>query len=442
MKRDRFDDILHSKLQDPQPGYAVPSWSEMERKLTLSENAAGVEPKRSLSRGFKYGIAAMVALLIGAGAYHFGRHSRDIVISLEQPSSSNSALAGLEERAISADKLVEPQSLNDPQLDKLFRSVRSVTPMSGQSAKSPLNNNLATLSSSKNNSPWPEPMATLSPEVAKMGAMKIPDADADSKDWSSSSRSVHRSPASVYAAAGRAGKSAHGNLFDNGFDWGEVKAEKRRPWMMSAYTNAYAAGGSNMQLLSSNTAFNAALVESNYTKNAVSFMGRNLKHHFPVSVGLNVKKQLTERWSIESGLVYSYLQSTADLDAAYQYRYKQSLHYLGVPLGVSFSLYRNKGLDIYLQGGGMAQFALSAHGQTRIFDHGQFASSINEDLPANGALWSINFGAGISYDFVRNFGIYLEPGANYYFPNSSHPQSYWTDNPWSFNVRVGFRFKF
>ena len=51
-------------------------------------------------------------------------------------------------------------------------------------------------------------------------------------------------------------------------------------------------------------------------------------------------------------------------------------------------------------------------------------------------------GSNISYDFVRNFGIYLEPGANYYFPNANHPQSYWTDNPWSFNVRVGFRFKF
>ena len=172
MKRDRFDDILQSKLQNPQPGYAVPSWSAMEHKLTLAENAAGVVPKRSLSRGFKYGIAAMIALLIGAGAYQFGRHSRDVVISLEHEATSNgAALAGLEERAISADKLVEPQSLNDPQLDKLFRSVRSVTPMSGKSAKSPLNSsNLATLSVSNSSLPGANPLATTSFETPDLGS--------------------------------------------------------------------------------------------------------------------------------------------------------------------------------------------------------------------------------------------------------------------------------
>ena len=65
-----------------------------------------------------------------------------------------------------------------------------------------------------------------------------------------------------------------------------------------------------------------------------------------------------------------------------------------------------------------------------------------DKLPASGVLWSVGLGAGISYDFVQNFGLYLEPGANYYFPNSNQPRSYRTDNPWSFNVRVGFRFKF
>ena len=46
MKRDRFDDILHSKLQDPEAGYAVPPWNEMGRRLVLYENAVGVVRKR------------------------------------------------------------------------------------------------------------------------------------------------------------------------------------------------------------------------------------------------------------------------------------------------------------------------------------------------------------------------------------------------------------
>ena len=83
MKRDRFDDILHSKLQDPEAGYAVPSWNEMERRLVLSENAAGVVRKRSLGRSVKYSIAAAIALLIGFGVYQFGRHSGEMVASLQ-----------------------------------------------------------------------------------------------------------------------------------------------------------------------------------------------------------------------------------------------------------------------------------------------------------------------------------------------------------------------
>ena len=39
---------------------------------------------------------------------------------------------------------------------------------------------------------------------------------------------------------------------------------------------------------------------------------------------------------------------------------------------------------IYLQGGGMAEMALSAHGYTRIFNHGVFASDIDDKLPASG----------------------------------------------------------
>ena len=62
MKRDRFDDILHSKLQDPEADYAVPSWNEMERRLVLAENAAGVVRKRSVGRSVNYSIAAAIAL--------------------------------------------------------------------------------------------------------------------------------------------------------------------------------------------------------------------------------------------------------------------------------------------------------------------------------------------------------------------------------------------
>ena len=139
MKRDRFDDILHSKLQDPEAGYAVPSWNEMERRLVLSENAAGVVRKRSLGRSVKYSIAAAIALLIGFGVYQFGRHSGEMVASLQEGTVSKGGSLPALEQAMKADMIANTEPLNDPALEKLFRSVRSVTPVQPtQSAQNPL----------------------------------------------------------------------------------------------------------------------------------------------------------------------------------------------------------------------------------------------------------------------------------------------------------------
>lgn len=434
MKRDRFDDILHSKLQDPEAGYAVPSWNEMERRLVLSENAAGVVRKRSLGRSVKYSIAAAIALLIGFGVYQFGRHSGEMVASLQEDMVSKGGSLPALEQAMKADMIANTEPLNDPALEKLFRSVRSVTPVQPtQSAQNPLHRAMvsAGLNVPQEPSAWPEP-TVLSPDE-----IEGPDRT-DEPYLAQGPQTSDQSPFTRSQTDGVDRKAS----YRNGFDWNSGLKPQRRSWMVSAYTSAHASEASDVKLLRSQTAFNAALVESNYTKNAVTFIGRNLKHRFPISVGVNVKKRLTDRWGIETGLVYSYLESSGDLDAEYTYRYKQKIHYLGIPLNLSYSLYQNKRLDIYLQGGGMAEMALSAHGYTRIFNHGVFASDIDDKLPASGVLWSVGLGAGISYDFVQNFGLYLEPGANYYFPNSNQPRSYRTDNPWSFNVRVGFRFKF
>lgn len=434
MKRDRFDDILHSKLQDPEAGYAVPSWNEMERRLVLSENAAGVVRKRSLGRSVKYSIAAAIALLIGFGVYQFGRHSGEMVASLQEGTVSKGGSLPALEQAMKADMIANTEPLNDPALEKLFRSVRSVTPVQPtQSAQNPLHRAMvsAGLNVPQEPSAWPEP-TVLSPDE-----IEGPDRT-DEPYLAQGPQTSDQLPFTRSQTDGVDRKAS----YRNGFDWNSGLKPQRRSWMVSAYTSAHASGASDVKLLRSQTAFNAALVESNYTKNAVTFIGRNLKHRFPISVGVNVKKRLTDRWGIETGLVYSYLESSGDLDAEYTYRYKQKIHYLGIPLNLSYSLYQNKRLDIYLQGGGMAEMALSAHGYTRIFNHGVFASDIDDKLPASGVLWSVGLGAGISYDFVQNFGLYLEPGANYYFPNSNQPRSYRTDNPWSFNVRVGFRFKF
>lgn len=110
-----------------------------ERRLVLSENAAGVVRKRSLGRSVKYSIAAAIALLIGFGVYQFGRHSGEMVASLQEGTVSKGGSLPALEQAMKADMIANTEPLNDPALEKLFRSVRSVTPVQPtQSAQNPL----------------------------------------------------------------------------------------------------------------------------------------------------------------------------------------------------------------------------------------------------------------------------------------------------------------
>ena len=62
------------------------------------------------------------------------------------------------------------------------------------------------------------------------------------------------------------------------------------------------------------------------------FEDSHMDHKFPVSVGFSVHKYLTPRLHIGTGLVYTYMSSKAEIEGAFNYRYRQRLHYLGIPL--------------------------------------------------------------------------------------------------------------
>lgn len=90
----------------------------------------------------------------------------------------------------------------------------------------------------------------------------------------------------------------------------------------------------------------------------------------------------------------------------------------------------------------MAEIALSAKGITKIYQGDKFASKNSTSLNARGVVWSLGAGLGVGYNFIDNFGIYIEPGVSYYFDNDKQPESYRTAHPLMFNLNAGFRFKF
>lgn len=162
--------------------------------------------------------------------------------------------------------------------------------------------------------------------------------------------------------------------------------------------------------------------------NPISFYGYT-KHHKPVTVGASVRVPLMGRWSLTSGMIYSRLKSETTIQNSHE---EQVLHYVGVPLGAIYTIWEYKRFNLYAIGGVQADVNVKA----TLKESGQANSlSIGKDRVQFSAL----VGPGVQLDLSRDFGIYVEPTARYYFNNGSHVANYYKEKPWNINFNAGLR---
>ena len=161
------------------------------------------------------------------------------------------------------------------------------------------------------------------------------------------------------------------------------------------------------------------------------------KHHKPLRFGLSVRYVLDERWSLLSGITYSYLNS--DIYVVYGSTIQtaeQKLHYLGVPIAASYSIWQNDHVNIYAVAGGEIEKLVK--GQLMV-DRGVNHKSYTESVKENRPVFSTNASAGIEYQTKNGVSLYAEPGASYHFDNGSGVHSAYTDKPWDFMINIGLR---
>ena len=160
----------------------------------------------------------------------------------------------------------------------------------------------------------------------------------------------------------------------------------------------------------------------------------SVKHHAPYSLGVSIRMPLTDRIAVTSGLVYTRVKSDFTLGYHGHYDYEeQILHYLGVPLGATYSLWHYKRLNVYAIGGMQADFNFKAALKK--------STQINvEKMQKDRVQFSALAGPGLQFGISKNIGIYLEPTLRYYFNNGSTIENYFKDKPWNINLNVGLRF--
>ena len=161
-------------------------------------------------------------------------------------------------------------------------------------------------------------------------------------------------------------------------------------------------------------------------------------HSRPIKVGLSVKYNIDNHWSLSSGLTYSYLRSSFDYSEGKAFGSGvQKLHYVGLPLAASYNVVSAKKLKVYLTAGGEMQKLVS--GKATMDGVNIPEEDKKHDVKEGGMQWSLNAAIGAEYNFVDNFGIYIEPGVSHYIDNHSSVENYYKHKPTNFSLNVGLR---
>lgn len=175
--------------------------------------------------------------------------------------------------------------------------------------------------------------------------------------------------------------------------------------------------------------------------NSSNEISSTVKNWQPIQVGVSVAYSFTDRLSIESGLTYSCLVS--DLSSGTpsgNYDIRQTLHYIGLPLALRYDFLKIKGFSLYASAGGQMEKCVAGKTRTDYFVDGKKVSSENGRIMVEPLQWSVNAYVGAQYSFNRMVGLYIEPGAAYYFRNSSPVNCIYSERPFNFSFRAGLRF--
>ena len=149
------------------------------------------------------------------------------------------------------------------------------------------------------------------------------------------------------------------------------------------------------------------------------------RHALPISFNAAVTYSFADGWMLTSGLRYTYLHSdiTNISDGS---EYGQDIHYLGIPLKLSWTFWESYHMKSYVSAGAAFEFPIySRIGGRRL------------DAPCQ---WSAGLGIGLQYDITPHVGIYIEPEVNRYFDNGSPIETVRTERPLTLTLPIGIRF--
>lgn len=166
------------------------------------------------------------------------------------------------------------------------------------------------------------------------------------------------------------------------------------------------------------------------------------QHDKPITFGISVTRPLGDRWNIETGLQYSFLKSRFTMgDNGYAIVKNQKIHYLGLPLKLSYRMIDYKHLSAYGSAGLTLHIPVYNKVNTHYMLNWQVVyTDIIGSRHVNPSLqWSTSVSLGLQYKFTPGVSIFVEPTFNWYVPSGSKTHTIWTEHPLMFTSPFGIR---
>lgn len=162
-------------------------------------------------------------------------------------------------------------------------------------------------------------------------------------------------------------------------------------------------------------------------------------HDKPITFGISLTKSLGRNWSLETGLQYSILKSQFYMgENGYSIVDKQKVHYLGIPLRVSYNWIDYKRLSAYTSAGVALHIPVYGKVSSNYLVNWQSAYSESRHFTPS-LQWQTGVGIGLQYKLAPNTSLFVEPTFNWFIPSGSDTHTIWTEHPFMFTCPFGLR---
>lgn len=411
-ERDTWDDLFRSKLQDFEADTLSEDWEAIAGRLSDKQ----IVPFR---RTLRYWVAAaVVALSLATGSIY------------------------MYERQVPVETLTDSETpeIGRPDVPKEFPADEAVTVVEPSSEDRPVL--AATLPASGRNNKKDKVVKTVPQllQTEKLQHEASPQANAKEMETVTSesetqvvTRSVQKEEQKADEAIGTTSeegkkKKSHTRKWGFGMGGGSVSAGSDNALNTYAFKNTT---NQDLELLSLNSPY--------FDRQAAK---TEIHHKTPVTVGVSVSRYLNNRFSLQSGVTYTFLCSEWETNGMYRNSTKQKLHFIGIPLSLSYRIAEWQQVQFYAAAGGMMEINVAGRLDTKRYSEGKVFKHQREKTRMDDLLWSVNARVGASYPVFRFLSLYAEAGVGYYFDNHSPIETIRSEKPWNVNLQAGFRFGF